>query len=154
MTPDDDLERRAHDALRRLPTPSAPNTLLPRVMAAARQTPQRAWYARAWRSWPHAWQAASAVAVLAVLVAFALGAALLDAAAGRELLLGLGGWPSRLAMTASRIAAALDATMLVWRTIVEPVRVYVMAFVAVASAACALLGAVLLHVATERMSRT
>ena len=96
----------------------------------------------------------SALAVLVVIVAGAVMFAPVDAAVGRELMARLGEWPSRVTTTMSRIAAALDATVLVWRTIVEPVRVYVMAFVAITSMACALLGAVLVHVATERMSRT
>jgi hypothetical protein len=151
---EDDLERRTHDALRRLPTPRAPRTLLPRVMAAAGGEPRRAWYAAAWRTWPHGWQAVSALAVLAAVVGVALLFAPVDAAVVREVMARLGDWPARVSMTVSRITAALDATVLVWRTIVEPVRVYVMAFVAIASMACALLGAVLVHVATERMSRT
>jgi hypothetical protein len=96
----------------------------------------------------------SAFAVLVVIVAGAVIFAPVDAAVGSEILARLGDWPSRVTVTMSRITAALDATVLVWRTIVEPVRVYVMAFVAVTSMACALLGAVLVHVATERMSRT
>lgn len=151
---DDDLERRTHDALRRLPAPRAPESLLPRVMAAARPVPRRAWYRGAWHSWPRAWQAVSALGVLAAIAATALMLAPVDAAIGQELLARLGDWPMRLTTTASRVTAALNATVLVWRTIVEPVRVYVMAFVAIASMACALLGAALLHVATERMSRT
>ena len=151
---EDDLERRAHDALRRLPAPRAPETLLPRVMAGSHRAPRRAWYVGAWRTWPQGWQVVSALAVLVTIVAAAMVLAPVDSIVSRELMARLGEWPSRVSMTISRITAALDATVLVWRTIVEPVRVYVMAFVAIASMACALLGAVLVHVATERMSRT
>ena len=48
----DDLERRVHDELRRLPAPLAPGTLLPRVLAAVDAWARRPWYARAWFTWP------------------------------------------------------------------------------------------------------
>jgi uncharacterized membrane protein len=57
-----------HDALRTLPTPRAPRTLLPRVMTATSQLRQRPWYARTWLSWPVGWQVAS-VAAFAMLIA-------------------------------------------------------------------------------------
>jgi hypothetical protein len=68
---DDDLEleRVVGRALRRLPPPRAPRTLLPRVIAAAAgRIAPRPWYTRAWLTWPRGWQAAS-VAALAVMVA-------------------------------------------------------------------------------------
>src|SRR5262245_42785586 len=113
---EDDLERRAHDALRRLPTPRAPETLLPRVMGASRRPPRRAWYVGAWRTWPQGWQAVSAFAALAAIVVAGVMFAPVDAIVNRELMAQLGDWPSRVAMTFSRITAALDATVLVWRT--------------------------------------
>ena len=38
--------------LRQLPSPRAPHTLLPRVLAAVEQWTRRPWYARAWFTWP------------------------------------------------------------------------------------------------------
>jgi len=54
----DDLDR----ALRELPAPRAPRTLLPRVLAATVQNP--AARPTGWLTWPVAWQAASIAAVL------------------------------------------------------------------------------------------
>src|SRR3954466_15035194 len=63
----DDLERLADLGLRRLPLPRAPQTLLPRVMAAVHAWADRPWYARAWFTWPVGWQAASVAALLIVI---------------------------------------------------------------------------------------
>lgn len=63
-----ELERRIDLDLRRLPAPTAPATFLPRVLLAARLLAARPWYQRAWRTWPGAWQAASAAALLSVIV--------------------------------------------------------------------------------------
>src|SRR6185436_18949429 len=59
----DDLERRVHEELRRLPAPLAPSTLLPRVLAAVDAWARRPWYERAWFTWPLGWQIVSAAAL-------------------------------------------------------------------------------------------
>lgn len=63
-----DLETRIDRALKDLPEPKAPGTLLPAVMLAVRAAAVRPWYARPWTSWPGQWQAASAT-VFVLLVA-------------------------------------------------------------------------------------
>lgn len=72
-----DLERHVDRALKALPAPRAPHSLLPAVMLAVRAAALRPWYARPWAGWPGQWQAASVAAVLAFL---AVGAVLLPAA--------------------------------------------------------------------------
>ena len=57
-----DLERLTDRALRSLPTPRAPRSLLPRVLAAVAAEASRPWYARAWLSWPLHWQLVSGAA--------------------------------------------------------------------------------------------
>src|SRR6478752_931002 len=64
---EDDLEALASRELRRLPLPRAPQTLLPRVLAAVDAWARRPWYMRAWFTWPLGWQGASLA-----LVAFAV----------------------------------------------------------------------------------
>ena len=64
MDPTDiDLEQEMHREFAGLPTPRAPRTLLPRVLAAV----DRPWYARAWLTWPRSAQAVSAVALIVLL---------------------------------------------------------------------------------------
>lgn len=63
-----DLERDIDRALKALPEPRAPRTLLPAVMLAVRAGALRPWYARPWATWPRGWQVAS-TAALALLVA-------------------------------------------------------------------------------------
>lgn len=62
----DDLERLVDQELKRLPSPRAPRTLLPRVLAATVERPADPWYARPWLAWPVAWQAASVAVLLAL----------------------------------------------------------------------------------------
>lgn len=78
----DELEREIGRALRGMRPPSAPATLLPRVMNAVRaaepmthrEGPQhvrpehvRPWYANRWVAWPSEWKVASTGALLALL---------------------------------------------------------------------------------------
>jgi hypothetical protein len=63
----DELERSADRALRRLPTPHAPATLLPRVLAAAAALARRPWYSRTWLTWPAPLRVGSVIAAALVL---------------------------------------------------------------------------------------
>ena len=69
-----DLETRIDRTLRRFPAPRAPQTLLPRVLAAVQEWSQRPWYSRAWFTWPIGGQIVSAAALILVLVAIAIWA--------------------------------------------------------------------------------
>lgn len=62
-----DQDERLDRELTRLPMPQAPRTLLPRVMAATVQRPERASVATGWFTWPLSWRLAS-VAVVALVV--------------------------------------------------------------------------------------
>ena len=68
MHPDesDDVDR----ALKGLPAPRAPRTLLPRVMAAADLRAARS-APRPWVDWPLGWQLASAALVLLFVIGIA-----------------------------------------------------------------------------------
>lgn len=66
------LERAIDAALRQLPAPRAPQTLLPRVMASVQAWPLRPWYSRAWVTWPLGWQAVSIAALLLIVAGSAL----------------------------------------------------------------------------------
>jgi hypothetical protein len=136
MNPDD-LQQLMDRELKRLPTPRAPATLLPRVLAATVARPPVPWYARAWVTWPLGWQVAS----LAVLVAAGVGFAMLapdvwQAAAG--LAPGVPGRaPSRLAALADALDGAVTLTRVCWQVLLEPIAFYLLVLAVSLSLACA-----------------
>ena len=139
----DDLERIVDRALKQLPGPRAPRTLLPRVVAAIETGHVEKPSPRPWLSWPLGWQVAS----LAALVVLGLGLSTL--------------WPSVQSAVQPRIAPALteltaavvDVTAkvsvvatvarAVWQVIVQPLLGYVLVLVLMMCAACAAFGAAL-----------
>ena len=139
----DDLERIVDRALKQLPGPRAPRTLLPRVIAAIETGRVEKPSPRPWLSWPLAWQVAS----LAALVVLGVGLSTL--------------WPSVQSAVQPRIAPALTeltATVAdftasvgvvttvaraVWNVIVQPLLGYVLLLVLMMCAACAAFGAAL-----------
>jgi hypothetical protein len=125
------LERRVHDELRRLPAPLAPDTLLPRVLAAVDAWARKPWYTRAWFTWPLGWQIAS----IAVVLAFAAGVWMLPPA------------PPSIIVTTS-------AGRVLWRTIVEPFLAYAFVLILLMGLACAAFGAALSYVFVERAEQS
>lgn len=128
MTPDnDELAAFVDRELRRLPTPRAPETLLPRVLAAADAWARRPWYTRAWFAWPAAWRAAS-VAALALAV--------------------FGLW--QLPPAPKSAVAAAGATRVVWDLLVAPALPYAVGFVVLMVITCVAAGLALNYVLLER----
>jgi hypothetical protein len=123
----DDLERRVHDGLRRLPSPVAPGTLLPRVLAAVDAWANRPWYTRAWFTWPIGLRLASAAAL-----AFAV----------------YGTW--MLPPLPASVIATTNAGGVIWRTLIEPLLGYVVGLVVIMCLACAVFGAALNYLFLER----
>lgn len=128
MTPaEDDLEARAHRALRRLPQPHAPQTLLPRVMAAVEAWNQRPWYTRAWFAWPLVWRLASIVpAALLVYLAWHVPA------------------------PPPQVVAATNASRVLWDLMIAPLLPYFVAVVLLMGLACVVFGLALNYVLLER----
>ncbi|HET7619217.1 MAG TPA: hypothetical protein VFK20_11970 [Vicinamibacterales bacterium] len=128
MTPaDDDLEERIDRALRRLPPPRAPQTLLPRVMTAIQAWNERPWYARPWFAWPTVWR------VLSVVLAgwlFYLG------------------W--RIPPPPAQVVAAAGATRVLWDLMIAPLLPYAVTVVLLMGLACVLFGLALNYVLLER----
>jgi hypothetical protein len=152
MTDHGELEVRVHGALRALPPPRAPETLLPRVMEAVRRRAVQPWYERAWLTWPLGWRAASGLALALVILGLAWWLPSLGAAAVHELSRLAGDWPAQISRTVAQIAAAAGAAELVLRAILVPTLGGLVALLALASMACAAAGAALGRVTTERMS--
>jgi hypothetical protein len=67
-----EFEQQTDRALKALPTPEAPSTLVPNVMRAVALASNKPapWYAQAWLSWPREAQVASLALVAIVAVAF------------------------------------------------------------------------------------
>ncbi len=111
--------------LRELPPPRAPETLLPRVMAAARLPARTRWYRCPWVEWPLVCQAGS-VALLAALAPFVpfafewVGAGVLARTAGDA---------------AAGVAVVTDdvttLSRVLWRVFLQPTIGYLGTFVAV-----------------------
>ena len=104
---DPDLDAPLAAALSRLSTVRAPETLLPRVLAATRAMAARPWYARTWDTWPVTYQTAS------------VGICLLVLAAMTQTLPSAGGWWSDDAndLTGGRLEAVLGALREVTRIV-------------------------------------
>lgn len=125
--PDDDLERRIDRALRRLPPPRAPQTLLPRVMTAVHARSERPWYARPWFSWPLVWRVLS-IAPAAWLLYVA--------------------W--RVPSPPAQMVAAASAGRVLWDLLIAPLLPYVVTVVLLMGLACVLFGLALNYVLLER----
>ena len=70
MNPDRSLESSIDHALKSLPPLAAPDSLLPRVLAALEARAARPWYRRAWQTWPRGGQVLSLAALTAACAAF------------------------------------------------------------------------------------
>jgi hypothetical protein len=130
-----DLEQLVDAELKRLPTPRAPRSLLPRVLAAAAAQPQVA-PARGWAAWSRVWQFAGGVVAMALIVGLWKLVALVQPFAA-ELLpaLGLG-----RATTLTRSADdAATVVRVLWDVLLQPVATYVSILAISFALACALL---------------
>jgi len=123
----DELEQHVHEDLRRLPEPRAPETLLPRILAAVEAWANRPWYARAWFTWPLGWQAVSIVLLAAGIYAT---------------------W--NLPPLPPSVVATTNAGSVIWRTLIEPLLGYVVGLVVLMCLACAVFGAALNYLFLER----
>jgi len=136
-------EQLVQHRLRQLPPPRAPETLLPRVMAAVRRPARTRWYRCPWVEWPLVCQAAS-VALLAALAPFVpfafewVGAGIVSRAAGDA---------------ASGVAVITDdvstLSRVLWRVFLQPTIGYLGTFVAVMCVAGAAFCAALTRVLWE-----
>jgi hypothetical protein len=140
-----ELERAVDRALRALPGPKAPPTLLPRVMASVRaaQAPR----ARTWFTWPLGWQLASAAA-LVVLIS---GMAWLLPSAAAAIHAPISGVASdavaRVQQAAEDARQLASATSILWRTFLQPLVKVAFVLVLMMCGACAAFGTALSRVA-------
>jgi len=141
-----DLETFVDRELRQLPALRAPQTLLPRVLAAVQQWSQRPWYARAWFTWPVAAQAASAALLFLIIVGGAAASIGVQTVVSRATARVV----TDVAPIASRAEATVNAVRVLWHALIEPFVVYAFALVVLMCLACAAFGTALTHVAFRR----
>jgi hypothetical protein len=124
-------------ALAQLPTRRAPDTLLPRVMAAVQAWVGRPWYQRAWFTWPVGWQLATVGALVLMAVSTWEWAPALDIAALLTRLMPVSSRPLSPEATSSLSAFRVAAGVL-WQGL-QPI--LVVAFIVVVAMATACLAA-------------
>jgi hypothetical protein len=141
-----DLETLVDRELRQFPAPRAPQTLLPRVLAAVQQWSRRPWYARTWFTWPLAVQIASAAALILIVAGSARLIPSVQTAVGQTTARLMSG----VTPLAQRAEATMNAARVVWHALIEPLVVYAFGLVVLMCLACAAFGAALNHVAFRR----
>jgi hypothetical protein len=138
---DDRLER----ALKALPSPRAPRTLLPRVMTAVeRQAPQP--HGRPWFMWRREWQVVSVAAAMFLLAGLAVLLSGPEASVRFATQLLARMQPDVLPVV-ERAASLFGLAGTLWRAVVEPVLHYLLIWIVVMSTACAAFVAALGRVA-------
>jgi hypothetical protein len=150
MNPDD-LERLIDRELKQLPSPRAPGTLLPRVLAATAARKAAPSYAERWFNWPRRWR----LAAVAVLVLITAGAGTLGYVWWPQLDSGLA-WLRGASGNIARVgAAAQDGATLVracWRVLLGPATFSLLVITLSLSFACAALWAALERVSLRGAS--
>ena len=148
----DDLEHLIDRELKQLPVLRAPETLLPRVLAAAAgRRPARSW-AAPWLDLPRRWR----LATVAVLALIAAGVGLLGHLAWPDVVAGWS-WLGNASGAVMRVvAAAEDGATLVrvfWRVLLGPVTFFLLVVSLSLSLACAALWTALDRVALGGASK-
>ena len=131
-----DLQQLLERELKQLPTPRAPDALLPRVLAATVHSgPVRS--AGGWLAWPRAWQIVSAAALTALV-------------AGGWMLLPLTGvsdfvWggdaaaPAQVTTIVRTAGETATIVRVLWQVLLQPVATYVLVLAISLALACAVL---------------
>ena len=122
-----DLDSHLDRALRELPLPHAPRTLLPRVLAAAVHAQESA-AATGWSTWPALWRAASVV----LFVAIVAGASMFFSAP-----------PAQLSGAAEKAGDVAAVARVFWEVLARPVASYLFVLGVSLALACALAWAAL-----------
>ncbi len=149
-----DLEDVVDRALKQLPGPRAPRTLVPRVMAAIETERARTSSARPWLAWPFAWQVASVAALIVLGVEIARLWPEAQSAVQQSTPTVVADVASFVGDVASKASAVANVTSIVWHALVQPLVGYLLVLVLVMCAACATFGAALGRVALGGVSQT
>jgi hypothetical protein len=145
-----ELERHVDRVLADLPPLGAPDTLLPRVLAAVYAWAERPWYQRAWLTWPVGLQAASAALLVLLLLGVAMALPLVQAQAVHAVALVAARTPIDLPNIFGALRVKASALLLVWRAIIQPLLPFAVAVAFVAGVASAVIVTALHLVLPER----
>jgi hypothetical protein len=151
MNHDPQLEMDLSEELRKLPRLRAPETLLPRVLAALERRAARPWWQRPWLAWPRALQAASVASGLVVMALAVWAEPLAWAKAGQSLSL------QPVAAKFSAIASSWEAATALFSTTGHLLRAFqwfwvlALATVSALYLACVGLGTICFRVATDKV---
>ena len=150
-----DLEHALTAALRDLPEPEAPVTLLPRVMAAVHAREQRPWYVRPWPTWSPLHQVTGVTGCLLVLVAaITFAAPALSSAANATGVHAMLGPLTDLARSAQNLLSVVSTIAgtagTLWQRLCGPLVVYAALVVVLLGGAIGMLGTALHHFTQQR----
>ncbi len=145
-----DLERSVHRELRRLPSPMAPATLLPRVLAAVQHWSARPWYDRAWFTWPIGWQVISLAALVGLIGAGVMVVPSAEQSIETMVAARMAAATATFAIIAQQAGAVVSAAQILWRSLGAPLVPYAFVVVTLMCLACAAFGTALNRVAFER----
>jgi len=109
--------------------PSAPSTLLPRVVAAARAWSGRPWYTREWFAWPLGWQAGSVALLVLTMAAVAVGGSAAQALISQATDSWVSSMTADVPQMASAVQAAATTLRVIWQALVQPFLPYVFAVI-------------------------
>jgi hypothetical protein len=160
--PDRDLEHLLSIAIRDLPDELAPETLLPRVLAAAAAWQRRPWYARPAVTWSPVHQVSVATASLILLVVVLVyGAPAGLSYVASRLLTMQTSWGTAIAdgaqdvgTTSTTIAAVAGVVATLWRDYCAPLALYASAVIVLLAGALMTFTTVLGHLThTRTLSR-
>ena len=129
MTPPVDLETRVGAHLRRLPSPRAPQTLLPRVLAAVQAWSMRPWYSREWFTWPLGWQVGSIALLMAMLAGSAMAIPVVQAVVSAATARITSGAMTNVPQIVRGVELASDVVLVLWRAMVQPFLTYALVLV-------------------------
>jgi hypothetical protein len=140
-----ELEREIATALRRLPTPRAPQGFLLRVLEATTLASSRPWYARQWAAWPGEHRLVAAALLSAVLAGLAFWWPVPDVTTrmGATLANRL---PAAMVEALARTEALIVTGSVLWEALAVPLASVVAPIVLVMGVASVVFGAALRHV--------
>jgi hypothetical protein len=152
-----DLERLIDRALKTLPAPHPPETLVAKVMASVGAQPARRWYVMPWYTWPGAWRAAFVAGALALLAGGVLAMpslhevlAWMGTAASAHVPADVHSGAGRVMDTLEEAQTTAVALGTAWRIVCAPLVLYAMVILVLLCATCAAFASAIAHLGSRK----